>query len=99
DGFADMAVSGEGGVVLLHNEKNGTFKDVTTSAGIHNQGASAGVAFIDYDNDRAVDLIAPGVPFPVVFRNPREGKFELENYFRQAQEDAAARDRGGAAVA
>jgi len=84
---------------LWRNNGDGTFTNQTEETGLGSVGSLMGAVGTDYNNDRAVDLIAPGVPFPVVFRNPREGKFELENYFRQAQEDAAAQDRGGAAVA
>ena len=40
-----------GRVLLLHNEKNGTFKDVTESAGIKSEGFNAGLTFVDYDHD------------------------------------------------
>ena len=33
DGATDLAVSLNGRILLLHNEKNGTFKDVTEAAG------------------------------------------------------------------
>ena len=36
DGAPDLAVSFKDRVLLLHNEKNGTFKDVTEAAGIKN---------------------------------------------------------------
>jgi hypothetical protein len=56
DGFSDLAVSLNGHVLLLHNEKNGTFKDVTDTAGIKSDGFNAGLTFIDYDHDGDVDL-------------------------------------------
>ncbi len=34
DGFTDLAVTTKDRVVLFHNEKNGTFKDVTEQAGL-----------------------------------------------------------------
>ncbi len=42
--------------MLLHNEKNGTFKDVTEAAGIHSDGVNLGLTFIDYDHDGDLDL-------------------------------------------
>ena len=63
DGAADLAVSSKGRILLLHNEKNGTFKDVSEIAGIARSKASAGVAylgltFVDYDHDGDLDLYA-----------------------------------------
>ena len=55
DGFADLAVSLGTKVLLLHNEKNGTFKDVTEPAGIEKSWL-AGLTFIDYDHDGDLDL-------------------------------------------
>jgi len=70
DGAVDIAlVSSSGWVVLLHNEKNGSFKDVTVTAGLRGPvGASpepgaaigrlgtVGVTFVDYDHDGDLDL-------------------------------------------
>jgi hypothetical protein len=55
DGFADLAVSYFEGMLLLHNEKNGTFKNVAIAAGIKATGVS-GLTFIDYDHDGDLDL-------------------------------------------
>ena len=57
DGFVDLAVATrDRGVLLLHNEKNGTFKDVTAAAGIEGGGGVLGLTFIDYDHDGDLDL-------------------------------------------
>jgi cytochrome c-type biogenesis protein CcmH/NrfG len=55
DGFADLAVSFYNGMMLLHNEKNGTFKDVAAATGIKSVGIT-GLTFVDYDHDGDVDL-------------------------------------------
>jgi len=57
DGFTDLAVSFGEGILLLHNEKNGTFKDTAAAAGIKNVGID-GVTLIDYDHDGDLDLYA-----------------------------------------
>jgi tetratricopeptide (TPR) repeat protein len=57
DGFVDLAVSFGKGILLLHNEKNGTFKDVAAVAGIKEVGVD-GLTFIDYDHDGDLDLYA-----------------------------------------
>jgi tetratricopeptide (TPR) repeat protein len=135
DGWTDIAVSRNDGVLLFHNEKNGTFKE-RVGSGDANIGANdpdLGVTFIDYDhdgdldllvtrsgdkaewgdmfrnngdgtftnvseqlgfwgmgssggegaigtdynNDRAVDILVPGLG-PSILQNPREGKFLLQ---------------------
>jgi tetratricopeptide (TPR) repeat protein len=57
DGFPDVVLAQNGRVTLLHNEKNGTFKDVTQSAGIGGKALTLlGIDFIDYDHDGDLDL-------------------------------------------
>jgi tetratricopeptide (TPR) repeat protein len=64
DGAIDLAVGLSGRVLLFHNEKNGTFKDVTAASGlkdetvpdISNGPTEPGLAFVDYDHDGDLDL-------------------------------------------
>ena len=56
DGFEDIYVTGFGGNTLYHNNGNGTFADVTKSAGVSAGGWSASAGFFDYDNDGKLDL-------------------------------------------
>ncbi len=56
DGFEDIYVTGYGGNTLYHNNGNGTFTDVTKSAGVAGGGWSASAGFFDYDNDGKLDL-------------------------------------------
>jgi len=58
DGAMDIVVTAwSGRILLLHNEKNGTFKDVTDGAGIKTSGPLLGVTFVDYDHDGDLDLL------------------------------------------
>src|SRR5208282_1048683 len=85
DGFVDLAVSRGDGILLLHNEKSGTFKDVAAAAGIKGDGI-AGLTFIDYDHDGDLDLYGAGGMLEcmgncrgstVVWRNNGDGSFAV----------------------
>jgi hypothetical protein len=57
DGFADLMVLGYNRSVLYHNNHDGTFSDVTTRAGVSNQGKwGSSAAWFDYNNDGHLDL-------------------------------------------
>ena len=58
NGFPDLYVTGYGHSLLLHNNGNGTFTDVTKQAGVGNDGNWAtSAAFCDYDRDGKLDLV------------------------------------------
>jgi hypothetical protein len=56
DGFPDIYVTNFGKNVLYHNNRDGTFTDVTAKAGVAAGGWSASAGFFDYDNDGNLDL-------------------------------------------
>ncbi len=66
DGYADLYMGakwGEHRCVLLRNEGDGTFTDVTVAMGLRTDSddwEDAGVAWGDYNNDGLVDLIVSG---------------------------------------
>jgi tetratricopeptide (TPR) repeat protein len=59
--------------LLWRNNGNGTFTDVTGETGLAGTHPAGNAIGTDYNNDRAVDLVVTGTP--MIFENPREGKF------------------------
>src|SRR5579872_5594922 len=88
DGDIDLLVTRNGDKVwgdMLRNNGNGKFTNVTESLGFNEMGSSGGEGAIgtDYNNDRAVDILVPGMGTapdqgPALLENPREGKFLLK---------------------
>jgi hypothetical protein len=83
DGFPDLYfVNGAQGAanVLYHNDRDGTFSDVTQAAGVSasNSGKGVhktGVAVGDYDNDGRLDLYVTAFGPNVLYRNNGDGTF------------------------
>ena len=83
DGDLDLYISRNGAAIsgvipgtslMWRNNGNGTFTEVTNETGLAGNPPTKNAVGTDYNNDRAVDLVAAdGVP--VIFENPREGKF------------------------
>jgi hypothetical protein len=61
---------------LYRNQRDGTFRDVTTSAGLSKIGWASSVCAGDYDNDGAVDLFVTYFGSNVLYRNAGNGSFE-----------------------
>jgi hypothetical protein len=58
DGYPDMLVTGYGHTILYHNNGDGTFTDVTTKAGVADEGNwSTSAGWFDYDRDGYLDLL------------------------------------------
>ena len=60
---------------LYHNNRDGTFTDVTEKAGLHHAGWACGVAVADYNNDGFDDLFVTGWGQNALYRNNGDGTF------------------------
>jgi hypothetical protein len=57
DGFPDLMVLGYARSILYHNNRDGTFSDVTARAGVSNEGKwGSSAAWFDYNKDSHLDL-------------------------------------------
>jgi len=58
DGYPDIYVTGYQRAILYHNNRDGTFTDVTEKAGVADEGNwSTSAAWFDYDHDGYLDLV------------------------------------------
>ena len=60
---------------LYHQKADGSFEDVTETAGLKGNGYSMGVAAADYDNDRYTDLYVTGYGGNYLYHNNGDGTF------------------------
>jgi hypothetical protein len=63
-------------ITLYHQEPDGTFKDITKTAGLARRGWGMGVAVADFDNDGWLDIFVTGYGGNVLYRNLGNCKFE-----------------------
>lgn len=61
---------------LFRNNCDGTFTDVTRTAGVAGEGYSMAVAAADFNNDGWCDLFVAGVNRNILYRNRGDGTFE-----------------------
>src|SRR5215469_17904378 len=60
---------------LYHNNRDGTFTDVTAKAGVKGEGYGIGVAVGDFDNDGWPDIFVANVTRNQLFHNNHDGTF------------------------
>ena len=70
-----MAAS-PGGNRLYHNNRDGTFTDVSSQAGVGHKGICNGAAWADFDNDGKLDLVVTCYQHIILYRNRGDGTFE-----------------------
>jgi enediyne biosynthesis protein E4 len=63
-------------VTLYHQEPDGTFKDISQSAGLTRRGWGMGAAVANFDNDGWLDIYVTGYGGNVLYRNLGHCKFE-----------------------
>ncbi len=60
---------------MFHNNKDGTFTDVTEKTGLRGKGYGMGAAVGDYDNDGHMDLFVSNFGQSILYRNNGDGTF------------------------
>jgi len=80
DGFDDLYICQPAGLPnrLYRNRGDGTFEDITESAGVGVLENTACALFADIDNDGRQDLIVVRATGPLLFMNQGNGKFRLK---------------------
>jgi tetratricopeptide (TPR) repeat protein len=93
DGDIDLYVSrfSGGGNLLWRNNGNGTFIDGTTPAGLAGASPGIGALPVDFNNDRAIDLLLTGGnAAALALTNTREGPFRPADVWKSPFPSTAA---------
>jgi hypothetical protein len=83
DGYPDLFICNAGRNALYHNNRDGTFTDVTQISGIGGKPPntlSMGAAWFDYDNDGLLDLIVSNYTLWTPETDIRCGRDNIESY-------------------
>ncbi len=72
---AEEMAHSPGGNRLYHNNRNGTFTDVTEKAGVGFKGVGMSAAWADYDNDGYLDLVITSFDRIILYHNDGDGTF------------------------
>ena len=92
DGDADLyVVRRDSGAVVWRNNGNGTFTDATSDTELTFDGPGTSAIASDINNDRAVDLVITRQSgSPLLFTNPREGKWIASKAFPEGMKGATS---------
>ena len=69
---------------MWRNNGNGTFTNVTREVQPESPTFGTSAIGTDYNNDRAVDVVVTGDKGPVILENPREGAFQLRQFWNES---------------
>jgi tetratricopeptide (TPR) repeat protein len=76
---------------MWRNNGNGSFTDATETVGLTPKAASFSAIGTDYNNDRAIDLVVTGASTPILFTNPREGRFPQDPVWKVSNPERLTR--------
>ncbi|MFZ1083459.1 MAG: FG-GAP-like repeat-containing protein [Terracidiphilus sp.] len=80
--------AGDESNVLWRNNGNKTFTEKTGSTGLGGSGKTNAAILTDFNNDRAVDIAVAGDgAAPLIYVNPREGKYPTLELYGVPQQD------------
>lgn len=75
DGYQDLFVATNAGIVVYKNKGDGTFEKVTGNIGLNNSNNCNKLLFGDFDQDGDLDLLAGTKNGKLLFRNNGDGTF------------------------
>jgi tetratricopeptide (TPR) repeat protein len=88
--------AGDAPNVLWRNNGNKTFTEWTEPTGLGGSRKTAAAILTDFNNDRAVDIAVTGDgPAPVIYVNPREGKYPTQAVYGAGKQESGASGVGG----